>query len=101
MTYTRLFAAVAETLAQVAFRRLGGQIALTAILHTWTQLLLFHPHLHGIVPGGGLNPSHTHWISTRADFFLRVRVLAEVFRGKLLAKLETAIDRAQIPRAPR
>jgi Putative transposase/Transposase zinc-binding domain len=98
VTYTRLFAAVAETLAQVAFRRFGAQIAFTAILHTWTQLLLFHPHIHCIVPGGGLDPEHTHWIAARADFFLPVRVLAQVFRGKLLAKLETAIDRAEIPR---
>ncbi len=98
VTYTRLFAAVAETLAQVAFRRLGATIALTAILHTWTQLLLFHPHLHCIVPGGGLDPGHTHWISTRADFFLPGRVLAEVFRGKLLSTLQAAIDRAEIPR---
>ena len=96
-TYSLLFAAVAETLTQVALRRLGAQIAVTAILHTWTQLLLYHPHIHCIVPGGGLDPGHTHWISTRADFFLPVRVLAEVFRGKLLAKLETAIDRAKIP----
>jgi len=97
VSYTLLFAAVAETLAQVALRRLGATIALTAILHTWTQLLLFHPHLHCIVPGGGLDPGHAHWISTRVDFFLPVRVLAEVFRGKLLAKLEKAIDRAEIP----
>lgn len=98
VTYTLLFAAVAETLAQVALRRLGTKIALTAVLHTWTQLLLFHPHLHCIVPAGGLDPGHTHWIATRPDFFLPVRVLAEVFRGKLLSKLETAIDRARIPR---
>jgi hypothetical protein len=95
-TYSLLFAAVAETLTQVARRRLGAQIAVTAILHTWTQLLLFHPHIHCIVPGGGLDPGHTHWIAARADFFLPVRILAEVFRGKLLAKLETAIDRATI-----
>jgi hypothetical protein len=59
--------------------------------------LLFHPHIHCIVPGGGLDPGHTHWIAARADFFLPVRVLAAVFRGKLLAKLETAIDCAKIP----
>ncbi len=97
VTYPLLFAAVAETLAQVALRRLGAQIAFTAILHTWTQLLLFHPHLHCIVPGGGLDPGHTRWISARANFFLPVRVLSEVFRGKLLAKLEKAIDRGEIP----
>jgi hypothetical protein len=96
-TYSLLFAAVAETLTQVARRRLGAQIAVTAILHTWTQLLLFHPHIRCIVPGGGLDPGHTQWIAARADFFLPVRILAEVFRGKLLAKLETAIDRATIP----
>ncbi len=100
VTYNLLFAAVAETLAQVALRRLGAKIALTAVLHTWTQLLLFHPHLHCIVPGGGLDPGHTHWISARADFFLPVRILTEVFRGKLLAALEQAIDRAEIPPGP-
>jgi Putative transposase/Transposase zinc-binding domain len=98
VTYPLLFAAVAETLAQVALRRLGAKIAVTAVLHTWPQLLLFHPHLHCIVPGGGLDPGHTRWIAARADFFLPVRVLAEVFRGKLLAALEKAIDRAEIPR---
>jgi len=97
VTYNLLFAAVAETLAQVALRRLGAKIAVTAVLHTWTQLLLFHPHLHCIVPGGGLDPGHTHWISARADFFLPVRILAEVFRAKLLAALEKAIDGAKIP----
>jgi len=97
VTYTRLFAAVAETLVQVARRRLGATIAITAVLHTWTQLLLFHPHIHCVVPGGGLDPAHTRWIPARADFFLPVRVLSKVFRGKLLAKLEQALDRAEIP----
>ncbi len=58
------------------------------------------PLAHCIVPGGGLDPEHTHWIAARADFFLPVRVLAEVFRGKLLAKLEAALDRATIPARP-
>ena len=96
VAYTLLFAAAAETLAQVALRRLGATIAFTAILHTWTQLLLFHPHLHCIVPGGGLDPEHTHWIPARANFFLPVRILSEVFRGKLLARLKKAIDRAEV-----
>jgi putative transposase len=94
-----LFAAVAETLQQVARRRLGITIAITAIPHTWTQLLLFHPHRHCIVPGGGLDAEHTSRISTRPDFFLPVRVLSAVFRGKLLATLEHAIARATIPAA--
>jgi hypothetical protein len=96
VTYNLLFAAVAETLAQVARRRLGAQIGFTAILHTWTQLLLFHPHLHCIVPGGGLDPGHTRWIATRPDFFLPVRALSQVFRGKLLAKLQQALARGAI-----
>src|SRR5215471_17383925 len=97
VAYRLLFTAVAQTLQQVARRRLGITIAFTAILHTWTQLLLYHPHLHCIVPGGGLDAEHTSWISTRPDFFLPVRVLSEVFRGKLLARFEHAIARATIP----
>ena len=91
---------VLQAIADCRTAALGAQIAFTAILHTWTQLLLLHPHLHCIVPAGGLDPGHTHWISTRADFFLPVRVLAEVFRGKLLAALEKAIDRVEIPPGP-
>jgi hypothetical protein len=97
VAYRLLFAAVAETLQQVARRRLGITIAITAVLHTWTQLLLFHPHLHCIVPGGGLDAEHTSWISTRPDFFLPVHVLSAVFRGKLLAMFEHAIAHAKIP----
>ena len=97
VAYRLLFAAAAETLQVVARRRLGITIAITAVLHTWTQLLLFPPHRHCIVPGGGLDAKHTRWISTRPDFFLPVRVLSAVFRGKLLAKLEHAIARAKIP----
>ncbi len=96
VAYGLLFAAVAETLAQVARRRLGAKIGFVAVLHTWTQRLLYHPHLHCIVPGGGLNPEETHWISSRADFFLPVRVLSEVFRGKLLDKLEQALARGKV-----
>jgi len=96
VAYALLFAAAAETLEQVALRRLGATLGFTAILHTWTQLLLYHPHRHCIVPGGGPDPDHTRWVAARPDFLLPVRVLAEVFRGKLLAKLETAIERTQI-----
>jgi hypothetical protein len=97
LAYRLLFAAVAETLQQVARRRLGMTIAVTAILHTWTQLLLYHPHVHCIVPGGGLDAAHTQWIASRPDFFLPVRVLSAVFRGKLLAKLQHAIAGTKIP----
>jgi len=92
VAYRLLFAAVATTLQEVARRRLGATIGFTAVLHTWTQRLLYHPHLHCIVPGGGPDPRATRWISSRPAFFLPVRVLSEVFRGKLLATLEQALD---------
>jgi len=100
VAYTLLFAAAARTLEEVALRRLGAKIGFTAVLHTWTQLLLYHPHIHCIVPGGGLDPADARWISTRRDFFLPVRVLAEVFRGKLLSQLAKALDRAKIHSSP-
>lgn len=64
---------------------------MTAVLHTWTQTLLYHPHIHLIVPRGGLDASGGRWIPSRQDFFLPVRILSTVFRGKLLAALETAV----------
>jgi hypothetical protein len=89
-----LFSAVSETLQEVALnpKRLGAKIGFTAVLHTWTQTLLFHPHVHCIVPGGGLSPEGDRWISSTPGFFLPVKVLSRVFRGKLLSKLETAAD---------
>lgn len=96
VAYTLLFAAAAETLEGVARRRLGATIGFTAVLHTWTQVLLYHPHIHCIVPGGGLDPEETRWVPARRDFFLPVRVLSQVFRGKLLSKLEKTLAREKI-----
>jgi hypothetical protein len=92
-TIDLLFAAVSETLQEVALnpKRLGAKIGLIAVLHTWTQTLLYHPHIHCIVPGGGLDPSGDRWIQARPDFFLPVRVLSRVFRGKLLSKLQAKL----------
>ena len=89
VAYNLLFTTVAETLKEVAAnpKNLGAQIGMTAILHTWTQSLIYHPHLHLIVPGGGVDPSGCRWIPTREDFFLSVHILSTVFRGKLLAPL--------------
>jgi len=91
--YGLLFDAVEKTVSEVAAtpQRLGAQIGMTAVLHTWTQTLLYHPHLHCIVPGGGLDVSGRRWIPSREGFFLPVRVLSAVFRGKLLAGLQHAI----------
>ena len=93
VAYNLLFTTAAETMKEVAAnpKNLGAEIGMTAVLHTWTQCLLYHPHLHLIVPGGGLDPSRSRWIPTREDFFLSVRILSTVFRGKLLDALERAV----------
>src|ERR1022692_5107710 len=87
--YSLLFRASAETLLAVAHdpRHLGAEIGLFSVLHTWNQKLLHHPHVHCVVPAGGLSPDHTRWIAARSGFFLPVRVLSRVFRGKFVAGL--------------
>lgn len=92
VAYKLLFTAAATTLEDVARRRLGATIGFTAVLHTWTQQLLYHPHIHCIVPGGGLDLEATRWVSARRDFFLPVRVLSQVFRGTLLSLFAQALD---------
>src|SRR5260370_1146584 len=85
-----LLDAVAETLIAVARRRLQARIGFTAVLHTWTQKLLYHPHIHCIVPGGGLSDDSTRWIACRPEFFVPYRLLRRVFLWYLLIKLEAA-----------
>ena len=87
--YGLLFRASAETLLTVARdeRHLGAEIGFFSVLHTWNQKLLHHPHVHCVVPAGGLSPDHTRWIAARTGFFLPVRVLSRVFRGKFVAGL--------------
>lgn len=98
VAYGLLFEAVEKTVREVAAnpKNLGAQIGMTAILHTWTQTLLYHPHLHCIVPGGGLDASGDHWIPTRENFFLAVRILSTVFRAKLLAAFANAVASGKI-----
>ena len=74
---------------RVNWRRwhLGAEIGFFSVLHTWNQKLLHHPHVHCVVPAGGLSPDHTRWIAARTGFFLPVRVLSRVFRGKFVAGL--------------
>ena len=100
--YGLLFAAVAETLKEVALNpaRLGAKIGWTAVLHTWTQKLLYHPHLHCIVPGGGLSVDGLRWVSCKPGFLLPVRVLSTVFRGVLLSKLERALEAGNLEAPP-
>jgi hypothetical protein len=98
VVYGLLFRAAAETLQQVAAdpKHLGAEIGFLAVLHTWGQGLQFHPHVHCVVPGGGLSPDGTRWVACRPGFFLPVRVLSRVFRGKFLAGLRTAFDRGKL-----
>ena len=87
--YNLLFAAASGTLLELADdpKRLGAQIGFTALLHTWGQNLLFHPHLHCVVTAGGLSPEGDRWVHTREDYLLPVKVLGRLFRGKFLAGL--------------
>ena len=96
--YDLLFAAASATLLEVAAnpKRLGAEIAIIAILHTWGQNLLLHPHIHCVVPAGGLAPGHSHWISARSDFFLPIPVLRKIFRGKFIAGLKRLRQRGQL-----
>jgi hypothetical protein len=90
--YDLLFKAAAETLITIAAdpKHLGTRIGLTAVLHTWGSALTHHPHVHVIVPGGGISPDGTRWISCRPGFFLPVRVLSRLFRRIFLESLVTA-----------
>lgn len=92
--YGILFRATAETLRTLAAepKHLGAEIGFIAVLHTWGQNLLHHPHLHCIVPGGGLSSDGTRWIACRPGFFLPVRVLSRLFRRLFLAHLQNAYD---------
>ena len=96
--YNLLFRTVAETLMEVAAnpKHLGAEIGFFAILHTWSQNLLFHPHIHCVVPSGGLAPGRTHWIRGSATFFLPLEVLQQVFRGKFVDGLEQAFDEKRL-----
>lgn len=91
--YGLLFRAVASTLKEVGLRpsNLGARIGFTAVLHTWNQLLEHHPHLHCIVPGGGLSLDGQRWVSAKPRFLFNVDILMLVFRGKFLNLLEKAI----------
>jgi len=90
--YGILFKAAAETLITIAAdpRHLGARIGLTAVLHTWGSALTHHPHVHCIVPGGGISPDGSHWVSCRPGFFLPVRVLSRLFRRLFLEMLIAA-----------
>ena len=96
--FTLLFEASAASLLEVAAnpRRLGAGIGFLSILHTWGQTLQRHPHIHCVVPGGGLSSDRTRWIRSPPHFFLPVKVLSRVFRGKFIAGLRQIFKRNQL-----
>ena len=96
--YGILFRATSETLLTIARdpKHQGAEIRFFPILHTWGQNLLHHPHLHCVVPGGGLSPDQERWVSCRRGFFLPVRVLSELFRRLFLEYLEDAFYKNQL-----
>jgi hypothetical protein len=94
IVYGQLFKATAETLSTIGAdpKHLGAQIGFFAVLHTWGQNLMHHPHLHCVVPGGGLSPDGERWIASRSDFFLPVRVLSRYFRRCFLELFRQAFE---------
>jgi hypothetical protein len=98
LLYDLLFRAASATLLTLAAdpHRLGAQVGVTAILHTWGQNLLFHPHLHCVVTGGGLAPDGQRWVAGRRRYLLPVKVLGKLFRGKFLAGLKKAYKAGQL-----
>ena len=98
VVYNLLFQATAETLTTIAAdpKHLGADIGFFAVLHTWGQNLMHHPHLHCVVPGGGLSPDRQRWIPCRRDFFLSVKVLSRFFRRCFLEALEHAFNAGEL-----
>ena len=98
LLYGLLFRASAASLLKVAGdpKHLGAEIGFLSVLHTWGQTLLYHPHLHCVIPAGGLTPDHKSWVHPRYPFFLPVKVLSRVFRGKFLAGLKQAFRQGEL-----
>jgi hypothetical protein len=98
LIFTLLFTCAAQTLLELARdpKRLGAELGITSVLHTWTRELLFHPHVHSIVTGGGLSLDGTRWVETKPDFLFPVRVIGALFRGKFLDGLLRAHARGEL-----
>jgi hypothetical protein len=98
IVYGLLFDIAAETLRTIAAdpRHLGAQIGATLVLHTWGSALTHHPHVHGIVPGGGLSLDRSRWVACKPGFFLPVRVLSRLFRRRFLEELEATYRRGRL-----
>src|ERR1700751_5675565 len=98
VVYKILFQATSETLRTIANdpKHLGAEIGFFAVLHSWGSSLMHHPHLHCVVPGGGLSPDGTHWVPCQPGFFLPVRVLSRLFRRLFLEHLQNTFDSGKL-----
>ncbi len=98
LIYGLLLRASAETLLEVARdpRHLGAELGFFSVLHTWNQKLSLHPHVHCVIPAGGLSLDHTHWVKSQNQFFLPLKVLSRVFRGKFVAGLKQAFQSGRL-----
>lgn len=98
VVYSILFKAASESLKELTEdpKHLGAEVGFIAVLHTWSQTLMDHPHLHCIVTGGGLSPGGLRWIPCKGEFFLPVKVLSRLFRGKFLAYLKEAYEKGKL-----
>src|SRR5690349_22730071 len=98
VVFNLLMKAAAETTLTIAAdpKRLGARIGVTAVLHTWGSALTHHPHVHMIVPGGGLSLDNARWVASRSNFLVHVNVLARLFRGTMVAMLMAAHKAGQL-----
>jgi hypothetical protein len=98
LIYGMLFRAASETLVEIALdpKHLGAEIGFLIVLHTWGQMLQHHPHVHCVIPGSGLSPQGSRWINCRKGFFLPVRVLSRLFRGKFVSFLREASQQGRL-----
>jgi hypothetical protein len=96
--YGLLFRCSAQTLIEIAAdpRRLGAEIGFFSVLHTWNQKLEHHPHVHSVIPEGGISLDGSHWVRPRYNFFLPVKAMAKAFRGKFLDALKTAFAAGEL-----
>jgi len=99
LLYGILMREAASALKKIALdpKYIGGQIGILAVLHTWTRAMLYHPHVHMLVPGGGLSPDGTYWLSSREDYLVPLAPLAKIFREKLRTALQKADVLDQVP----
>ena len=98
VVYGLLFDAAAQTLLTIAAdpKHLGARLGFLAVLHTWGQTLQHHPHIHCVVPGGGISPDRSRWVPSGNEYFLPVKVLSRMFRGKFLASIQRAMSSGEL-----